>query len=449
LYDNDLPKPTQRLPPGKFDLPLERLAEPEALVGPKPPTKNPAEMQAPTGPEFATESPAKTKSTAAPKLPTDQAAKPEILTAIPEALSTELPKEDIPSTITTLAAVGPETLRIATEALFAAVEDDDLEAIKAQLALGVPIDAVDDLGFTVLHYATDSGQLETVEFLIGSGCEIDKRCSSMGRPTALHVACQKKQIIYRAITKVLLDAGADLNIKTEIENLTVLHASVAADSVWAVEMLLASGKIDVNVRAIDGTAPIHLASRKNLKVLQLLFAAGADMLARGKFGGSALHYAAYCGKEEIVKYLLEKGVPVNLPDDYKRTALHQGSFLQHPNVVKLLLEAGADPDAKDKFGYTPLHDASKRGFVDVMKVLVDGGSNVNAKSIRTVTPLMVAAEAGFHAAVKFLLEKGADVDILGTMENGSQKRALDLAKMNGHISIIKILQRYTAAGSLG
>jgi ankyrin repeat protein len=445
-YDNNLPKPTQRAPPEKFDPPPERPAELEGLVGPKLPTKTPAEVEVPTGPKFPTEPPAETKATAAHKLPTDQPAKTGTLTAISEALSPELLEEDIPSTITTVAAVDPETLRITTEALFSAVEDEDLEAIKAQLVLGAPIDAVDDLGFTVLHYATDAGQLEIVEFLIASGCEIDKRCQSTDRPTALYLACLKKHIKHRAIAKVLLDAGADPNIKDESRSFTILHSCVRDGAIWAVEMLLASSKADLNPRATDNTTPIHVASYLGyLGILRLLFAAGADKLAKGYYGQSALHYAVSTRKEEIVKFLLEQGIPVDVRDDAGRTALHQAIYGQL-NVVKLLLEGGADPDAKENSGYTPLHYASARGFVDVMKVLVDGGSNVNAKTIKTVTPLMDAADSGFHAAVKFLLEKGADVDIVCTAIHGGQRTAMDLAKAQSHISVIRTLQRHIAVG---
>lgn len=63
-----------------------------------------------------------------------------------------------------------------------------------------------------------------------------------------------------------------------------------------------------------------------------------------------------------------------------------------------------------------------------------------------MTPLMMAAEFGFVMAVKLLLEKGAEVDCVGTMLDGSKKTALDLAKMNSHLSVMKTLQRHIAAG---
>jgi ankyrin repeat protein len=369
-YDARIPERTQKASLGKSDLPPE----------------GPVELEAPT----------------------EQPTEPETLTAIPDSLSAEPPKQDVSSTNIT-AAVNPETLRIATDALFVTVENGDLEAIRAQLALGAPVDALDDLGFSALHYATDSGQLEVVKLLIGSGCEIDKPCSSIDCPTALHLACAKN---HRVIAKVLLDAGAD-----------------------------------VEPRDSDGATPLHLASQKgNLEIVRLLFAAGADKFARAVSGQSALHYAAQAGKEEMVKFLLEQGIPLDIRDDYNQPAMIIAASRQQPNVVKLLLEAGTDPDAKNHLGYTALHCAAEKGFIDVMHVMIDGGANVNAKSGYAVTPLMMAAEFGFVMAVKLLLEKGAEVDCVGTMVDGSKKTAIDLAKMNSHLSVMKTLQRHIAAG---
>lgn len=305
LYDARIPEGTQKASPGKSDLPPE----------------GPVELEAPT----------------------EQPTEPETFTAIADSRPPESPKQDVPSINITTAAVSPETLRIATDALFVAVEDGDLEAIRAQLALGAPVDALDDLGFSALHYATDSGQLEIVKFLIGSGCEIDKRFESFGYPTALHLACVRN---YRIIAKVLLDAGAD-----------------------------------VELRDSDGATPLHLASQKgNLEIVRLLFAAGADKFARGVFGQSALHYAAQAGKEEMVKFLLEQGIPLDIRDDYNQPAMIIAAWGQQPNVVKLLLEAGTDPDAKNNLGYTALHCTAEKGFIDAMHVMIDGGVRTSTQN---------------------------------------------------------------------
>jgi hypothetical protein len=72
--------------------------------------------------------------------------------------------------------------------------------------------------------------------------------------------------------------------------------------------------------------------------------------------GTALHYAALCGLERIVEYL----VNTHRQDVHSRafgesTALHVASRRGHAEVVRILLERGADPTAQDKDGRTPLH----------------------------------------------------------------------------------------------
>ena len=149
------------------------------------------------------------------------------------------------------------------------------------------------------------------------------------------------------IAKLLLDAGADPNIKTEVDKNTVLHASVDGDALWAVEMLLRSGKADVDSRNAKDRTPLHFASGKgNIEIVRVLFAAGADKLAKGPSGRSALYYAAQACKEEMVKFLLEQGIPVDIRDDFNTPVIAVAAVSKRPNVVKLLLEAGTDPDKK-------------------------------------------------------------------------------------------------------
>lgn len=114
----------------------------------------------------------------------------------------------------------------------------------------------------------------------------------------------------------------------------------------------------------------------DLKKVKALVEAGADVNAKNAWG-SALHSAVRTGNLEIVKYLIEHGAILDLPDNA---------------------------------GITPLMWAAKMGKLDVVKLLVGRGANVNAvASLNHWTPLTEAAYSGNYEMLTYLISNGADV----------------------------------------
>jgi ankyrin repeat protein len=74
---------------------------------------------------------------------------------------------------------------------------------------------------------------------------------------------------------------------------------------------------------------------------------------------SLLHLAAGVGNYAVTKYLISKGVDVNLKNDTRDTPLHYAVFPYDQKckfiTMNLLLENGANIDAKNESGMTPLH----------------------------------------------------------------------------------------------
>ena len=123
-----------------------------------------------------------------------------------------------------------------------------------------------------------------------------------------------------------------------------------------------------------------------------------------------LHYAAVCGIQDIIKFLIvERSQDINARGfDRNETPLGVASREGHSEVARVLLERGADTETRDDEDYSPLELASIYGHVEVVQVLLEHGADVNAQDKDNYTPLHVASVNGRLEASRVLLELGAD-----------------------------------------
>ena len=117
--------------------------------------------------------------------------------------------------------------------------------------------------------------------------------------------------------------------------------------------------------------------------------------------------------DELVIWLVEKGLDINVPDYYGATPLYRQATMGR-ETVKLLLELGADIGKPNTYGETPLHVAAEFFHPKTVKLLIDKGADVNAKNDMGRTPLasVLMVCGGIYIAqtaeiVSMLLDAGA------------------------------------------
>ena len=173
-----------------------------------------------------------------------------------------------------------------------------------------------------------------------------------------------------AVCRVLIDAGADLHTKNEIEQ-----------------------------------SPLHYACESGaLDVVKMLVEAGVGVRDTNDNGRTCLHVAACNGRTEIVHYLV--GLPeveLDQGDADSDTALHLAAVEERTDVVQVLIDAGADIDTQNNEGRSPLHTACEYGGLDVVKMLVRAGAGVRDTNDIGCTCLHVAADFGHTETVHYLL----------------------------------------------
>jgi Ankyrin repeats (3 copies) len=158
--------------------------------------------------------------------------------------------------------------------------------------------------------------------------------------------------------------------------------------------------------------------------------------------GTALHYAALCGLNEIVKVLA-----IEHPEDMdsrsfdgESTPLHLASKEGHVEVARLLIERGADVAAQTRDGSTSLHRASFGGNVQLARLLIEHGADAAAQTKDGSTPLHLVSLWGHVELARLLIEHGADA--AAQAKDGSTP--LHLASSWGHMELARLLIEHGA-----
>lgn len=128
-------------------------------------------------------------------------------------------------------------------------------------------------------------------------------------------------------------------------------------------------------------------------------------------GWTPLHLAAFFGKLETARALLNKGAPVNArsTNPMANTPLHAAAAGRHTDVAKLLLDHGAAANARQHGGWTPLHAAAQNGDVEMAKALLAAGADVRSRADNNQTALDLALTKAQQGMVEFLEANGASL----------------------------------------
>ena len=126
-------------------------------------------------------------------------------------------------------------------------------------------------------------------------------------------------------------------------------------------------------------------------------------------GWTPLHLAAFFGKENAVRLLLNKGAVVTArsTNSMANTPLHAAAAGKHADIVKLLLDHGANANARQHGGWVPLHSAAQNGDVESARALIAAGADACARADNNQQPMDLALTAGRQAMVEFLEAIGA------------------------------------------
>lgn len=173
----------------------------------------------------------------------------------------------------------------------------------------------------------------------------------------------------------------------------------------------------------------QLCRQGNVEMVRRMLEAGVPVDAPQEDGCTGLWLAAESGCADVVKLLAESaGASVNAVKTAGNiSALYVSAQNGHLQCVDVLLVNGANPNIAKSTGATPLFIAAQQGYVEIVASLLRAGCNPNSPTQQGVTPLMIAAFQGHSEVVRKLLAGGADANLVG-----QGRTALDWAKSNAN-----------------
>jgi|GEM_PF-3019995 len=241
-----------------------------------------------------------------------------------------------------------KNISIWQDALFSAVDRNDLGTLKALIEKGADINVADSRGMTPLHWACQHAWIEIVKVLLAHGAHINAIDNDGYTPLF------KTQLQNIHLIKLLLEKGAKLDKFTSDQLLSDVNA---------LNMLLAL-HIPLPIRNVLLSWAIR---RLHVKAIEILLLAGANI------SESVCEVLDDLDDNVVdaidIDALIQHGMDINIKDHEGNTLLHAACKHGYLKLVKQFLGRGVNPCAVNNNGDTPMHLACENGYLDIARIV--------------------------------------------------------------------------------
>ncbi len=289
-----------------------------------------------------------------------------------------------------------------------------------------------------------------------------------GRRTALHFAMNSME---EGVIDLLLERGADPNLRDEGDNATPLHFAAEKGKLSVVRRLIEHGADpigdgDLHELTIIGWS-VCFDYAYHPEVAEYLLAHGAR---------HTIFSATAMGAIDLIREIAARA-PADLDrrmdrTNRHRTPLHLAIVKNQPSALATLLALGANPEIEDQAGLTPLDQAALHGRRGMAEALLQAGAKLRlpaavaldrdadlqrllAESPETLRPggrwdrlIIRASERGSARTIETLIGAGASVhvrdDYRTAVDSTHGYTALHAAAFHGNVEAARVLLAHGA-----
>ncbi|KAK6190601.1 hypothetical protein SNE40_002431 [Patella caerulea] len=316
------------------------------------------------------------------------------------------------------------------------------------------VNKTDKVGKCLLHKAIKRGDDYAASFLIKNNADVNMS-THLDKETPLHmVATFNPEVVSSVvmtgmakIAKQLLEHKADANAQ-DTTGSTPLHTAVVCNNRPVLQVLLETGKPDLEIKNSDGFTVLWLALHEEGNnsnygddsfAAMLLKHGSSPNAIEPESGNSLLHLAAKEGNEAAGIFLAKHGAKVDHTNSKGESALHLACQTGLKKLVEIILENGGNSNIQTKAAsdlisnmsdmegtparQTPLHVALTNKHNDIVQVFLDFKTNLskktnnlavvpnfNIKDSQGQTILGLSLWNGQHEVAARLLMAGANIN---------------------------------------
>jgi hypothetical protein len=278
---------------------------------------------------------------------------------------------------------------------------------------------------TLLHYVSANGIegyrqktpkniVPIAGLLLRAGAEVNAVADVYGGSTTLGLVATsvhpERAGVQDALLLLLLDQGATLDgaVAPGYTRGSIVNACLANARGPAAEFLSTRGaRLD-----LEGAAGVG-----RLDVVKSFFDETGTLNANATQGqmARALHWASEYGRNEVVDFLVQRGVPLQTQADTGQTALHWAVIGKQLETIELLLQRGASLEAKNAYGGTALgqalwsavHADAETAYVPIIETLIKAGAQIEDGTLAWLAQQQEASSAMKNRLADLLQRHGA------------------------------------------
>jgi len=328
-----------------------------------------------------------------------------------------------------------------------------IEAVLWLINHGAPLDAADNHGALPIHYAALRGHIEIVEFFTKQGVNGTVTDSAGAQPihyVAYGNFAEKPYTYLQVLARMMLLSGGLSAVDSR--GLGLIHYAACGGNAAMMSCLFSfapasiestthvpcaewGGNIEVLRRLLDKTALVHKIDRHELTVA---------------------HTAAHSGDVQLLYWLGRHGVSLDEYDRFGHTPLNYAIIGGHIEAMRFLFETGAASIRElDGFGNRPFHSAVSNGKIGVMEYLISRLVNINETNMHGAHALHVAAAHNQLDALVWINNRAEphNVTIFNECTDLVGRTPMHYAAANGSLDILEglvlcgvDLNRHSAVG---